>query len=450
MSAEDLAPDGGTTFEIANLKIRYHLKISLHKIIPAAATGSVHHPCVGPRTIRVSMLLDIYYYFAGAPKKPPGYYARYKYLITLSRYELVEASLPVFIAAGISGSASGIIDVISEEKEDVEIALTLIYALTMYFVGKVLTYYLLKDEANNSQSQLYTFLRKYKFEKLARHSLLELSGFAWREFFILLCLKEIYLLDGFGAAVGAWLLIVGVALLFIRASSILQRRMFRFDNAFNQKLLCFDTGSFALSIAYILMVLICLGAYLIGVGFVPDDNVIFEWNEDFEDDSPDSMFVGTGFTFIFTSLVVGIVTLFQIDDEMPEDISDEICVAIPEPPEVTAAYLSNPQFGFERQSRESRASNNTADQPGGRGITGSFNRDIVVNPLTSSQSPQQPQPNQSNYRTNAGNFELDNVALSTPSASTVTATRGPHPCYQALCDPDSAANCVYMWNEFLG
>lgn len=385
------------------------------------------------------MLFDLYYYFAGGSKKPPGYYARYKYLVTLSRYELVEASLPVFIAAGISGSASGIIDVISEENEDVEIILTLVYALTMYFVGKILTYYLLRDEANNSQSQPFTFLRKYKFEKLARHSLLELSGFAWREFFILLCLKEIYLLDGFGAAVGAWLLIVAIALLFIRASSIIQRKVFRFDNAFNQKLLCFDTGSFALSIAYILMVLICLGAYLIGIGFVPDDNVIFEWNEHFEDDSPDSMFVGTGFTFIFTMLMVGVVTLLQMEDAMSEEISDEICVAIPEPPEVTATYLSNPQFGFERQSRESRvSSNNNANNN-----TSNSDNNIVVNPLSN-----QPLPSQ--YRTGGNTFELDNIALSTPSASTVTSSRHPQPCYEALCDPDSASNCVYMWNEFLG
>ena len=377
------------------------------------------------------MLLDLYYWIVGQPKRPPGYYARFKYLVTLSRYELVEASLPVFIAAGISGSASGIIDVISEEDVDVEIILTLFYALTMYFVGKTLTYYLLKDEENNSQTALFTFLRKYKFEKLARHSLLELSGFAWREFFILLCLKEVYLLDGFGAAFGAWLMIVAIALVFVRASSIIQRRVFRFDNAFNQKLLCFDTGSFALSIAYILMVLICLGAYLIGIGFVPDDNVIFEWNENFEDDSPDSMFVGTGFTFIFTSLVLGVVTLLQIDDAMPEDISDEICVPVPEPAEVTASYLSNAQFGFERQSREGRASNNN---------NGNENS-IVVNPLGNPSTQ---------FRAGAGNFELDNVALSTPSASTVTSTRHPHPCYEALCDRDSASNCVFMWNEFLG
>eukprot|EP01032_Pedospumella_encystans_P007762 gene7762-9270_t len=209
------------------------------------------------------MLLDLYYWIVGQPKRPPGYYARFKYLVTLSRYELVEASLPVFIAAGISGSASGIID----------------------------------------------------------------------------------------------------------------------------------------------------------------------WNENFEDDSPDSMFVGTGFTFIFTSLVLGVVTLLQIDDAMPEDISDEICVPVPEPAEVTASYLSNAQFGFERQSREGRASNNN---------NGNENN-IVVNPLGNPSTQ---------FR--AGNFELDNVALSTPSASTVTSTRHPHPCFEALCDRDSASNCVFMWNEFLG
>lgn len=398
------------------------------------------------------MLLELYYYICGGPKKPPAYYARFKYLITVSRFELIEASLPVFIAAGISGSASGIIEVICEdESENLEVILTLIYALTMYFVGKFLTFQLLKDEANNSKGAIVTLLRKYKIEKLVRHSLMELSGFAWKEFFILLCLKEIYLLDGYGSAVGAWLMIIAIAVVFIRISSIIQRRLFRFDSIFNQKLLSFDTASFSLSIGYILAVLLCLGAYEIGIGFVPDNNVIFEWNEDFEDDSPDTMFVGAGPTFLFTFIVLMVVAAAQVDDQMPEEITDEICIPVPEPVEVTEARMSTAQPRFDHAERVASTTSATSglsgtSAGGARHVSGSFSGSPRFVTGSFSGYPGQNTRNPLNHAA----FELENVALSTPSASTVTASKSNHPYFECFLDPDSSANCVYMWNEFLG
>lgn len=371
------------------------------------------------------MFGQIYDYFFGEPKSEE-YKARFKYLTTISSYELIEASLPVFVAAGIAGSAADIIAVLGEEKENTECILTLLYALFMYFVGKTITHYLLKDEETPSESPLFTTLREYKLTKLLRHSFAELSGFAWKEFFIILCLKEIYLSDGFGASFGSWLLIIAVALACIKLSSFVQRKVLQFDTVWNQKLLSFDTDAFALSIAYIFTTLLALGGFEIGFGFIRSNQIIFEWDEGFEDDHDNSSSAGVPTTFLYCAIVAAIVALAQVEEE-EQDFNDELCI-------VRESYLATTRPGEQNNAENGGVSGMIAANT--RANMANVSQSDTINPMTKTS------------------FEYDNGTSASAGRSNATNQVAAKPAQvrvlDFMCDPDAAKSSAYLWNEFLG
>ena len=346
------------------------------------------------------MLKELYDYFFGT-KRSKEYEERRKYLIKVSRYELIESSLPVFIAAGISGSAAAIIKEISEEKEWLEILLTSFYALTSYFLGKWLTYCLLKEEDINSEHFIFVTMRKYKLSKLIRHSLAELSGFAWKEFFIIFCLKKLYIEDGLGASFGSWLLIIFVAFIAIYISSIVQRLYFKFDYIWNQKMLNFDTESFALSIAYILTAIIVLGFWQIGFAIVYSNSILLDWDEGFADEH-DSVTESVGTTMFYSFLVAMFVSAVQFPEVEDIAVADELCIVRP-----TIAV-----------STTTTTTTTTNVAP----------RVDTLNPLSSHNS-----------------FELENNHTTNPNNDTSNGS------YIWGCiDNDTAVTCSVLWNEFLG
>jgi hypothetical protein len=353
------------------------------------------------------MLKEIYDYFFGE-EKSKEYLARLAYLTVVSKYELIEASLPVFVAAGISGSAAIIIEVLSEEDESIESVLTLVYALTMYFIGKWITYLLLRDEDIKSPTAPFPLMRRYKISHLLRHSLSELSGFAWKEFFIIFCLKQIYIEDGLGPTFGSWLLIIAVAFSSIALSSHIQRSYFRLDYVWNQKLLGFETDAFALSIAYILTAIIGLGFWQIGVPVIPSSTILFEWNDGFEDAHNTN---GSPLILLYSMLIGAVVATVQVPEEEDEHVADELC-------DVRATTI----VPIARPSELQRAVSGTAD---------------TLNPIAVS---------------NHSSFELDGTkpSLVSSQVSTQLTTRPPPTLCETLIDKDALITYTVLWNEFLG
>lgn len=360
------------------------------------------------------MLSNFYEYFFG-DDKPIEYKERLKYLTTVSRYELVESSLPVFVAAGVSGSASAIIGVLSEEKEDIELVLKLLYTLFAYFVGKALTYRLLVDEDRNSTTFPFPLLREYKFSKLSRHSLSELSGFAWKEFAIAFCLEEIFLKEGLGAAFGSWLLIVFSAIAFVTVSSHIQRKIFRLDHTWNHKVLSYDTDAFALSIAYVLTAAVALGLWELGVGLAPSSSILFEWDEGFEEDHEG----GTDIVYLYAIIIACVVAVMQFsEDEEGGQQSDELCeVSAP----VTATPVIRPSTAPSALQQAAAAAE-------------------TINPIATS---------------NHSSFELDRGSgNSAPTPAHLLSPPGAQAEEGAVWffvfDHDSVVTLKGVWNEFLG
>jgi hypothetical protein len=81
----------------------------------------------------------VYQCFFGS-KYSEEYLVRLHYLVEVSKYELIESSLSVFVAAGISSAAMTIIDTISDSQKSVECGITLIYACFWYLMGKSMSY----------------------------------------------------------------------------------------------------------------------------------------------------------------------------------------------------------------------------------------------------------------------------------------------------------------------
>jgi hypothetical protein len=356
------------------------------------------------------MLLDIYNYFFG-DDKPKEYKERFKFLVTVSKYELIESSLPVFVAAGVSGSAVAIIDVLSEDDENAKIVLVALYALFAYFVGKLFTYILLRDEERPSSKFPFSVLRQYKFSKLFRHSLSELSGFAWKEFFIIFCLEEIFLKEGLGPTFGSWLLIGGVAVVAVIISSHVQRGIFRFSHTWNQKILSYDTEAFALSLAYILTAVVSLACWKGGVALIPSNSILFEWHEGFEEHH-DS---GVQLVVLYSFVVACLVAVAQYpESEESATIRDELC--------------------------EVRQSTTVPTLPSSALQQAAASGGETVNPIANNGSH--------------SSFELDNSSGGLSSMGIPHHSAPPTANSATLCgrilDNDSVATLMVLWNEFLG
>lgn len=374
------------------------------------------------------MLVEIYNYFFSKKTSSKEYTQRVRFLVKVSKYELVEASLPVFVAAGVTGSASAIIETISSENDGLEIVLTLLYALTMYVVGKWLSYLLLKDEDTHSNTFLFRTLRTYKISKLLRHSFSELSGFSWKEFFVLFCLKEVYLKEGFGPSFGTWLLLIAIAFFTIVVSSHIQRKLIKLNSIWNQKMLIFDIETFALAIAYVFTVLFCLAFWKINFAWVESSNLIFEWDENFEENhkSPSE---SSGTTFFYSVIVACFAGVAQIAESEDNMASDEIC-----DPAVDSSLRASLERTPRPPSALQDAINSIPD---------------TLNPLSATQSrthSSTKSPSHSPTLSPHASFELEESTGTNTMLPNTTATS----LWQRVFDSDTISTYVVLWNEVLG
>lgn len=375
--------------------------------------------------LRVSgreMLGELYNYFFG-DEKPEEYKKRLAYLQTVSKYELIEASLPVFVAAGVSGSAIAIIDVLGEESEDDKLIMISLYGLFAYVVGKCLTYVLLLDEERKWNSFPYPLLRKYKFSKLFRHSLSELSGFAWKEFFIALCLEKIYMEEGLGPAFGSWLLIVGISIVAVTISSHVQRSIFRLNEVWNQKVLSYDTEAFALSMAYILTTVLALACWKGGIALVPSNSILFEWYDDFEEHHS----AGVQVVYLYSFLLACGVSYIQFEEgEESAVMGDELC-------EVRQSQLAPTVHPSALQQAVAVA--NAARAGAGAGET--------VNPIASVST-------QNSFELDARQSSAGWYGPEPSMAAAPTPPGSPTSLWRRIFDRDSMLTFKILYNEFLG
>jgi hypothetical protein len=220
--------------------------------------------------------------------KPTEYQkARMKYLTRLSSFQILEASLPVFIAAGISNAASSIIEGIAGELKNEDISVLIIqfviYASIVNITGKYITYLLLVDEKNISTNKFFSVIRKYKMSKLFINVASENSGFAWKEFFVILALSYSYTDFGWGPGFATWILSVVFFVAVVYISSYFQRTVCGLDKQMSQRLLQFDSEAAALPLSFVLTVLIVLGLSGLGPFFVSESSYLYSWSEEYED-----------------------------------------------------------------------------------------------------------------------------------------------------------------------
>lgn len=208
-------------------------------------------------------------------------------LLTLSKFELIEASLPVFISASISSGVSSIILLIASSILYIEIILASFYAAIIFILLKILTYKLLKSETLQSSFVLINTIRKYKLSKISRKSIVEISGFAWKDCFVNISLRLIFNNSGLGPSFGSWLLIVAMLCLSIAVSSYVQRLYIPVElyNQVNFKLLLFDTEAFTLCIAFVITVLVILSINSSGFTISSDNSYLFTWKTSYDYDN---------------------------------------------------------------------------------------------------------------------------------------------------------------------
>jgi hypothetical protein len=267
--------------------------------------------------------------------KPTEYQkARMKYLTRLSSFQILEASLPVFIAAGISNAASSIIEGVASESENedisVEIIQFIIYACIVNIVGKGITYMLLVDEKDNSENKIFSVIRKYKMSKLFISVVSENSGFAWKEFFVVLALNYSYTEFGWGPGFATWIISIIFFVANMYVSSYVQRSFCGLDKQMNQRLLQFDSEASALPLSFVLTVLIVLGLSGLGPFFVSESSYLYSWSEDYEDSVYGTKSNNWEYYFIYATLLSFLVAcLLAAQGEVHEEERNVHSVASP-------------------------------------------------------------------------------------------------------------------------
>jgi hypothetical protein len=211
-------------------------------------------------------------------RKSAAYKDRLGYLHQHSRRLILNQSLPVFAGAGLTFAVAGIIEALTEDKSLV-LGLLGTYSLTAYTTGKWCSYRLLDER--ESWDWMLTLIRLNRLSPILLDCLGEISGFANKEFFVRLSLTLIFERRGINAALGAWFMILAVALLSIRAFMYVHRVWFRVDEELSFKLSLFEIKAFKLTLAYVLTVLMLLSiAVTWGVDVLQKDSFLLEWQED--------------------------------------------------------------------------------------------------------------------------------------------------------------------------
>jgi hypothetical protein len=241
-----------------------------------------------------------------------------KFLIRQCTYVLITASIPVFIAAGISSFVTPIIEYIAHEHgnvDAVETGLSFLYAILAYIIGKQLTHLVKATELSTPDSWLIQRLKSEKTISILYGLFAENSAFAWKEFLIIFLLKYLYNEHAFGASFGGWLMMVTIFLSFSAISIFWEKKLIKNLHIYHH-LLEFDEEAFALSIAFTWTVIFTFALQGLGVVFISDDSYLYhvsngesdgEHTDDDHSHSPQG-----NFYFLYASIITLAVSIFLV------------------------------------------------------------------------------------------------------------------------------------------
>jgi hypothetical protein len=253
--------------------------------------------------------------------RSPEQQQRYNDSIRTYRKELLRASLPIFVAAGIANFSEGVISHASagENEVSIEILMSIIYACVMYLGGKVFLCYLNTIERPNEKDtisisniyiqKLNKIIIKYDMIEFLKHVAAESAGFAWRSFAIALVLHGAFLEYGFGAGWGSFIALIITFLAIINTSNYIQTTSLHLSSSLNKDLLAFDSDAFALPLAFVFTVLLALSFQSFQAPFVTSSSSLYTWEDDYEySEHPQS----TSYTFFYCSILSLVVATLQV------------------------------------------------------------------------------------------------------------------------------------------
>ena len=209
-----------------------------------------------------------------------------KYLRHVQRMikELFGGSLPVFVAAAISRASMSLIELVSGD-DAVATALTFVYAffiLQALGIGLILRY--------DHDKVLFPYFL---------HVVSETTGFAYKEFVVLIMLKWLFMHKLVAAAWASWLCILFIAFLMVYLFNASLVLYFKPEKRTFETLRNFNTAAIALPIAFSFTLIIASIVY-------PADSAsdLAGDNSDYGIDLEDEAGEGTGYFFLLYAFLV--------------------------------------------------------------------------------------------------------------------------------------------------
>jgi hypothetical protein len=224
--------------------------------------------------------------------------------------ELLFQSIPVSIAASLSQFVQCIIAFITSHASkheyaiNLEIGQTLIYCLIVYGFGRYFTYRLktLIDVSEVNKNPWIKFLEKQQYISIIFGIFAENSGFAWKQFAVLVILTFFYQQHDLIGTIFIFLTWIFICLCIFVFGYWISHCYFKLDHEkYYDVLLDYDSDAFALSVAFVTVVILALM-----IGMYDEKGYLFEW-ETYRKTSDDDTQLGDdsvddySYTYSFTS-----------------------------------------------------------------------------------------------------------------------------------------------------
>jgi len=234
---------------------------------------------------------------------------RYKELLRLSQFELIESSLPVFISSGISYCMVEIIRIIAHQHLYTETIIYAVYTCIIYGIFKFISYKLLKSYRIQSTSFVIQYINKYKLNKIISRCLVEITAFAWKDSFINIIFSVVYYNYNLLISYMFWIILVVIAIIMINITNLICKHYLPASRKhLYLRLLLFDVESYSFPIAYLITVLLML---LIEPYSIASDSYLYSWKEGY---SYDASAGSLSYVFVaYTSVIMLIASVTQFD-----------------------------------------------------------------------------------------------------------------------------------------
>lgn len=235
---------------------------------------------------------------------------RYKEVLRLSQFELIESSLPVFISSGISYCMVEIIKIIAHQHLYTETIIYAVYTCIIYGIFKFICYKLLKSYRIQSTSIIIQYINKYKLNKIISRCLVEITAFAWKDGFINIIFSIVYYNYNIFISYIFWIILVFIAIMMINITNLICKYYLPTSRKhLYLRLLLFDIESFSFPIAYLVTVLLMLS---IEPYSIASDSYLYSWKEGYSYDSEPGGLISSVYV-AYTSVIMLIASVTQFD-----------------------------------------------------------------------------------------------------------------------------------------